>query len=197
VVLSKLQQLSLEKQAAHSNTPKSLASLARSAQAQRSVLVGSTGPSNHTEAAEPAAKPLSKLALLSSKGRTTSATQSAAKPSHSPTGLSKLARKAQASRATSLQPKPDSPKAVDAPPSWDIATQQSKKTLKATKPSHFASVLLDSNGTNAIGMHRTGSTNSKVTPLFGSAFKFDTPSPDEVIMQARKGTSLAPRSPPK
>jgi hypothetical protein len=195
-VLSKLQKLSLAKQTTQTNAPKSLASLARSARAQRSLPVDSPAVSDPTEAATPAGRPLSKLALLSSKGRAAAAAPSTLKPKPSPGSLSKLAQKVQASRLASTQPALGSLQAVDAPPSWNISTPESRETLKATRPSHFAAVLLNANGSTRMNQGDHPSKRATALPLFTSAFKFDTLSPDELILQARRGTSLAPHSPP-
>jgi len=187
----------LAKQTVQTNSPKSLTSLARSARAQRSPPLDNSTVSGSTEVAATTGRPLSKLALLSSKGRAAAA-PSPLKPNPSPGGLSKLAQKVQASRLASTQPAPDSLQVVDAPPSWNISTPESRETLKATRPSPFAAILLNSNGTNVTRMSQGDhpSNRAMALPLFNSAFKFDTLSPDELVLQARRGTSLAPHSPP-
>jgi hypothetical protein len=155
--------------------------------------------SSPTETVVPIGRPLSKLALLSSKGRTAAPAPPSPKSSAPSGGLSKLAQKVQASRlAAAAQYPPESPQLVDAPPSWDISTPESRKPLKAPRPSPFAAILLNSHGSIVARMRQDNHTSNRATalPLLDSIFKFDTPSPDEVVLQARRGTNLASRSPP-
>lgn len=194
--LSKLQKLSLANQAEQSNAPKSLASLARAAQIQRSPPLGTPESPKQPEPTVPTGRAPSKLALLASKGKAASTTTP--KPASSTTGLSKIAQKVQASRMASLNPEPRSSQVSDVLPSWVIDGKERGDALKAVKPSHFASILTSSNGGNVVSMRQGGGANKKDVsiPVFNSAFKFDTPSPDELVLQARRGTSLAQRSLP-
>ncbi|KAG8834576.1 Hsp70 suppressor, GTPase facilitates ribosomal subunit dissociation [Serendipita sp. 399] len=180
VKLSKLQLLSLAKKAEQASSPKSLASFTKTA---TSPLLGELKSPNSDHGGGPE-RPLSKLAQLSAKTKLAAAPTSNAKvPPVSPPGISKLAQKINASKALSNVKTGPSPSQTL--PAWEIREISLPTAAKAPAASAFGSVLAV--GIKPINRSLT-SREGKISdpPLFAeTAFKFDCPSPDDIVIHAR------------
>lgn len=213
VTLSALQRLSLANRL--QTKPTSLASLAKGVQKlettevvhslSRLASLARTTPSPSPPAASSSASPTlssqttpprtpSKLASLAAS-RKAAATASSPVSSPSSPGLSKLAQRINANRQAA------SPPATFPPPTEAtliidplfLPQLKGVETLKAKNPSAFGAVL-------ALPSHLSHTQDhKKVTEIIvkkvpgGDTFRFNTPSPDDVILNARRGTSLASR----
>ena len=213
VTLSALQRLSLSNKP--QMKPTSLASLAKGVQIlettgvshslSRLASLARATPSPSPPAASSGASPTlssqttpprapSKLASLAASKK---AAVTASSPVSSPSspGPSKLAQRINANRQAASPP-------VTVPPSTEttlvidplfLPQLKGVETLKAKNPSAFGAVLV-------LPSHLSHTQNCKkvteiaVQKVPGSdTFRFNTPSPDDVILNARRGTSLASR----
>ncbi|KAG8805201.1 Hsp70 suppressor, GTPase facilitates ribosomal subunit dissociation [Serendipita sp. 400] len=188
--LSKLQLLSLAKKAEQASSPRSLASFAKSATSPLSPEMKSPNPmSPKFEKGGVSDRPLSKLAQLSARSKATPPPSPGTKITvTSPTGLSKLAQKINASKSvsnTKVEPPAD-----QTLPVWEIRPVALPAGIRAHRSSDFGSIL-------AIGVTSRGSKTLKKNDIpipslmGGSAFQFDSPSPDDLVIHARRGTTLA------
>ncbi|KZW04187.1 hypothetical protein EXIGLDRAFT_18683 [Exidia glandulosa HHB12029] len=136
-----------------------------------------------TSAAAPSPSPgLSKLAAR--------AAASSARPASSPS-LSKLAAKAQSLRSPPPppEPEPEPQPVLDSPAALLF---NSTNTWSLAKPSAFGTLLASQNRMHEPA-HISGVTPT--LPALSAPFAFNVPSPDDVVMEARRGTSLATHAP--
>lgn len=188
--LSKLQKLSL---ASKTETRVSLTSLARSARAQRGQSEESA-PSPKASSPEPPKKdgqrPLSKLALLAAQNKSSPPKSAEASPQSS--GLSKLAQKINSNRAAIKQTTTEQADERTLP-QWEFC--QRADAVKLPRPSIFGKIL-----TNAPDLPEKPELIERspkihqllkgVTAYNSTPFAFDSPSPDDIVMHARRGTTL-------
>lgn len=210
VPLSALQRLSLANKS--QMKPTSLASLAKGAQKpemagvtpplSRLASLARTTPSPSTSSgASPTRstqitppKAPSKLASLAASGKAAATASPLASSPTSPS-LSKLAQRINASRQAESQPA-TSPSSAEITMVIDplfLPLSKDVEPLKAKKPSAFGAVL-------ALPTYLSHTQNNKKVAeiavkkaAMSDTFTFNTPSPDDIVLNARRGTSLASR----
>jgi len=212
VPLSALQRLSLANKP--QAKPTSLASLAKGAQKleatgvtpslSRLALLARTTPTPSPPAASSSPSPAqstqttpsktpSKLASLAASRK---AAATASSPVGSPTspGLSKLAQRINANRQAA-SPTATSPSSTETTVVIDplfLPSSKEVETLKARNPSAFGAVLASPPPSYPHNYNKLAEIAVKKAP--GSdTFTFNTPSPDDIVLNARRGTSLASR----
>lgn len=194
--LSKLQKLSL---ASKTESRVSLTSLARSARGQRSqpeerpALTPREQPQG--SALKDEHRPQSKLALLAAQNKVSALKQSGT--SAPSAGLSKLAQKINSSRTVAKQ----GTVSVSAPakgstlPQWELYHQQTG-IFKPPQPSTFGKIITNVSDTTSkpVPVERSSAIQQiigKFTTDTNTTSTFDSPSPDDVVLYARRGTTLA------
>ena len=213
VPLSALQRLSLANKP--QTKPTSLASLAKGVQnletaglspsLSRLVSLARTTPSPSPPAASSSTSPTqstqstppktpSKLASLAAS-RKAAATPSSPVASPPSPSLSKLAQRINANRQVASPPAtlPSSTETTFAIDPLFLPSPKEVEMLKAKNPSAFGAML-------ALPSHLSHTqSHKKVTEIVvmkapgGGTFTFNTPSPDDIVLNARRGTSLASR----
>jgi len=212
VPLSALQRLSLANKS--QIKPTSLASLAKGAQKpqpaglapplSRLSSLARTTPSLSPPAASSSVSPArsaqitppkapSKLASLAASRKAATTTSP---PVSSPTspGLSKLAQRINVNRQAASPPatSPSSPEmTVVIDPLFLLS---SSEMLKAKKPSAFGAVLASPSHLSHTQNHKQVTEIAVKKALESDTFTFNTPSPDDIVLNARRGTSLASRA---
>lgn len=213
VPLSALQRLSLANKS--QTKPTSLASLAKGAHKpeaagltpplSRLASLARTTPSPSPPATPSSASPArstqntspkapSKLASLAASRK---AATTASSPVSSPVSpsLSKLSQRINANRQAASPPAA-SPSSAETTVTIDplfLPPSKEVEMLKAKTPSAFGAVLASPSHLSRTQGHKNVTDIAVKKALGSNTFTFNTPSPDDIVLGARRGTSLASR----
>jgi hypothetical protein len=170
--------------------------LARSARAQRGQAEENVAAPKE-KSSEPLRKedqrPLSKLALLAAQNKSSPPKLTGANSPSS--GLSKLAQKINTSRAATKQTANElaTPVQENTLPQWEL--YQRAGAVKLSQPSIFGKILTNISSVPAkpVLNDRSPKIHQYLNEAFAdnsTPFAFNSPSPDDIVMHARRGTTL-------